>query len=164
MATRVRFRIREDCCRGSPSADTSRSCGPISRSVPKGLSKLGVARSRRHWRLGGQTETHRTLPPAGCISKGAGRCQYIASVIRLIVFHRRTALVDSNMARAIARCFGPGKKADIRYYPWTQGIAGRLVANRKALEINWAILDLAATTCRPRLPGCQPCPLSSSCI
>lgn len=90
--------------------------------------------------------------------------QYVANAIELIVFHRAVPLVDSNMARVVTRYFGPGSLADIRYDPWIQGIAGRLVADEKALEINWAILDLAATICRPRSPNCLACPLASHCL
>ena len=89
--------------------------------------------------------------------------QYIANSILLLCHGRPEPLLDVNMARVLERVFGPRKLADIRYDPYLQSLAKRVVRCRSAREINWAILDLAATVCRPRRPRCHECPASSLC-
>ena len=89
--------------------------------------------------------------------------QYVANAIELFVFERRKPLVDSNFARVVERYFGPRIQVDIRRDPWIQGVAHQLVGDKKAIDINWAILDLGALVCKPRTPECNACPLKASC-
>ena len=96
------------------------------------------------------------------IEKLPGVGQYIASAI--LLFHRsREPLLDVNMARVLERCFAPRKLVDIRYDPWLQELAHRVVDHAQAVEINWAILDLAAPACSVRKPRCDVCPLHKCC-
>lgn len=37
------------------------------------------------------------------------------------------------------------------------------VPNHRWKELNWAILDLAAALCMPRIPRCEECPLTEGC-
>jgi A/G-specific adenine glycosylase len=67
------------------------------------------------------------------------------------------------MARVIERCFGQRELADIRYDPRLQEICQRIVDTDQSLEISWAILDLAALLCRPKVPLCDACPLATNC-
>ncbi|MDQ3111021.1 MAG: hypothetical protein M3R17_14095 [Bacteroidota bacterium] len=53
--------------------------------------------------------------------------QYIANAVELVVFNQPSPLIDVNMARVIELFFGARKMADIRYDPWLQGLAYRLV-------------------------------------
>lgn len=89
--------------------------------------------------------------------------QYIANAIELQIFHKPSPLVDVNMARVLERYFGERQMADIRYDPYLQTLAARVVAHPQAKEINWAILDFAATTCQARRPLCEICLLSKTC-
>ena len=89
--------------------------------------------------------------------------QYVANAVELFVFNGRKPLVDSNFARIIERYFGQRVRADIRRDPWIQEIAHRLVDDEKAIDINWAILDLGAVVCKPRTPACTTCPLRVTC-
>jgi len=64
------------------------------------------------------------------------------------------------MARVLERYFGPRKLADIRYDPYLQKLAHRVVDCEAPAAVNWAILDLAALVCKARGPRCSQCPLS----
>lgn len=88
--------------------------------------------------------------------------QYIANAVSLVVHGERRALLDSNMARVLERFFGARQLVDIRYDPYLQELASRVVDAEDAKAINWAILDLAAAICRPR-PRCEACPLAKRC-
>lgn len=90
--------------------------------------------------------------------------QYIANAISLFVLGQPAALLDVNMARVLERNFGPRTKADIRYDPWLQGLAHRVVECGECKQVNWAILDLAAKVCLSRSPRCAVCPLRRSCL
>lgn len=89
--------------------------------------------------------------------------QYIASAVLLFCRGGREPLLDVNMARVLERCFAPRKLVDIRYDPWLQMLARRVVDHKQAIEINWAVLDLAARNCSIRQPDCVACPLRQCC-
>lgn len=90
--------------------------------------------------------------------------QYITNATLLLCHDEAQPLLDVNMARVLERVFGPRKLADIRYDPYLQNLASEIVQCGHAKELNWAILDLAATTCRTNRPRCDECPLVSICI
>ena len=117
----------------------------------KGLAK---EMSRRNGRFPTSREELEQLPGVG---------QYIANSILLLCHRQPAPLLDVNMARVLERVFGPRKLADIRYDPYLQSLAQRIVQCRFPREINWAILDLAATVCVPRQPRCDECPANSVC-
>lgn len=117
------------------------------------LAALATARTAAGSFPGDRSELER-FPAVG---------QYVANAIELFVFHRRRPLVDSNLARVVERYFGPRSQADIRRDPWIQGIAHQLVDDARAIDINWALLDLGATVCKPRAPTCPNCPIGSTC-
>jgi A/G-specific adenine glycosylase len=89
--------------------------------------------------------------------------QYMASAVLLLVHREPAPLLDSNMARVLERFFGPRGMADIRYDPWLQGLAMAVVACGEPVAVNWGVLDLAATVCRPRRPNCSECDLHPRC-
>jgi len=89
--------------------------------------------------------------------------QYIANAVELVVFNQPSPLVDVNMARVIERYFGPRKMADIRYDPYLQDLAYRIVHHKEAKYLNWAILDFAALVCVARQPKCKSCILQRWC-
>jgi len=90
--------------------------------------------------------------------------QYIANAVELVIFNKPSPLVDVNMARVIDRFFGPRKMADIRYDPYLQELAYKIVDHSKAKYINWAILDFAALICKSKIPLCEKCLLSHNCF
>jgi A/G-specific adenine glycosylase len=88
--------------------------------------------------------------------------QYVANAIRLFQHNKAVPLLDVNMARVIERYLRPRTLADIRYDPWLQSAAHWLV-RRNARAVNWAVLDLGGTICRPAAPRCEICPLRKDC-
>lgn len=89
--------------------------------------------------------------------------QYIANAVELICAKSPAPLLDVNMSRVLERYFGPRKMADIRYDPYLQRLAWRVIDCSESISLNWAILDLAAVTCTARGPKCQNCPLRAEC-
>jgi adenine-specific DNA glycosylase len=51
------------------------------------------------------------------------------------------------LARVLERVFGPRRLSDIRYDPYLQDLALRIVQHKDPARINWAFLDLAAMIC-----------------
>ena len=90
--------------------------------------------------------------------------QYIANAVELVIFNQPSPLVDVNMARVIERFFGPRKMADIRYDPYLQRLAYKIVDHPKAKYINWAVLDFAALICQAKKPNCVFCRLNENCF
>jgi A/G-specific adenine glycosylase len=90
--------------------------------------------------------------------------QYIANAVELVVFNQPSPLVDVNMARVLERIFGPRLMADIRYDPYLQNLAFKVVKHRRTKEINWAILDFAALVCKATNPKHSICPFKEKCL
>ena len=106
----------------------------------------------------------RTYPKhRGELEQLPGIGQYIANSILLICHGEPHPLLDVNMARVLERVFGPRTLVDIRYDPYLQTLASRVVQSKNPKEINWAILDLAATVCMIRNPRCDQCPVNTIC-
>lgn len=119
------------------------------------IKALAREMAKRNGRFPKEREDIEALPGIG---------QYIANAVLLFCQGMPQPLLDVNMARVLERVFGPRKLADIRYDPYLQELAGQVVKCETPAELNWAILDLAATICLPRKPRCNDCPLVSMCI
>lgn len=89
--------------------------------------------------------------------------QYISNAILLFCHGEPQPLLDINMSRVLERVFGPRKMADIRYDPYLQQLALKIVKCKTPAKINWAILDLAAVVCLKKMPRCSDCPLVTLC-
>ena len=85
---------------------------------------------------------------------------YSAAAIAAIAFGRDAVVVDTNVARVIARLHGlrQPSRTEIRSLAEAMTPAGR------AGDFAQAMMDLGATICRPRAPGCPACPLQSDCV
>lgn len=129
-----------------------RAIGLSKQRAPR-LRGLATAVAKAHGRFPSARHDIEALPGVG---------QYIANAIELFAGKKCRPLIDGNMARVLERYFGPRKLADIRFDPYLQQLAARVVCCRQARQVNWAILDLAALVCRPN-PNCPACPLKSSC-
>lgn len=90
--------------------------------------------------------------------------QYITNAFELYILKKKTPLLDVNMARLLERFFGERKKVDIRYDPYLQTLAYRVVSVEESKEMNWAVLDFAALVCKKVSPKCPACVLKKSCI
>lgn len=118
------------------------------------VKKLAVEMVRRKGRLPKQRPELESIPFMG---------QYLANAVELIIFQIPTPLIDVNMVRVLERFFGPREKADIRYDPYLQQLAKKIVDHRESKKINWAILDFAASVCKARTPLHEHCPLRNHC-
>src|SRR5688572_2049887 len=84
---------------------------------------------------------------------GIGRST--AAAIAAFAFGERAAILDGNVKRVLARCFG--EAGDL----WA--LAERLLPNKDIETYTQALMDLGATLCT-RTPGCDACPVSEQCI
>lgn len=90
---------------------------------------------------------------------------YSARATLLFAFDLPFSLVDSNIARVIARVFGfelpsqPHKSESM--YTVMDGLLPQKPALARSFTL--ALLDLGALVCKPDAPECSSCPLSSSC-
>ena len=93
---------------------------------------------------------------------GVGR--YTAGAIASIAMGQDTAVVDGNVIRVFARLLNDGRdvaKPQTKEAYW--GVAERLLPSGRAGDFNQALMDLGATVCKPRAPGCEQCPLRRVC-
>jgi A/G-specific adenine glycosylase len=118
------------------------------------LKKLALEMASRGGRFPETREEIEELPGVG---------QYIANAIMLFCHNGAEPLLDVNMARVLERYFTPRRLADIRFDPVLQARARVVVTGPNAIEMNWAILDLAALVCTIRNPKCDSCPLAARC-
>jgi A/G-specific adenine glycosylase len=121
----------------------SRRLFPLAREMGKRKGRLPVRR-----------EEIEAIPMFG---------QYITNAIMLLVYGLPAPLLDVNMSRLLERFFGPRQMSDIRYDPYLQDLAYKVVDHDEARKINWAVLDFAALVCKARQPNCSGCPLAAKC-
>ncbi len=99
------------------------------------------------------------------ISELPGIGRSTAAAIAVFAFGRRAAILDGNVKRVLARCFGiegwPGKKS-IEQKLWK--LAERLSPQRDIRIYTQALMDLGATVCTKRQPRCGDCPVRRSCV
>lgn len=94
--------------------------------------------------------------------KGIGR--YTAGAIRSFAFRERAAILDTNVARVLARVFLGGrdpKQHSTRRLLWT--LSEILVPRRHCFDFNQALMDFGATVCVARKPRCAVCPMRRHC-
>jgi A/G-specific adenine glycosylase len=120
----------------------------------RNLHACARAVAERHaGRFPDREDALRTLPGIGA---------YTAAAIAAIAFGRPAAPVDGNVERVIARLYAveeplPGAKPAIRE------LAAALTPAARAGDFAQAMMDLGATVCTPRQPGCILCPWSDAC-
>ena len=93
---------------------------------------------------------------------GIGRST--AAAICAFAFGQRLPILDGNVKRVLARCFGikgyPGEKK-VEAKLWRQS---ELLLPRRNIETyTQALMDLGATVCLRRNPLCPQCPLGADC-
>jgi A/G-specific adenine glycosylase len=90
---------------------------------------------------------------------------YTACAVRSFALGIPEGIVDSNVIRVLERVFGersPGKWFRQKARHWLPHVR-RLARSSLHREVNYALLDLGATVCRPGQPLCQKCPLKVVC-
>jgi len=87
---------------------------------------------------------------------GVGRST--AAAIAAFAFGRRAAILDGNVKRVLARCFG------VEDEPAQWALAERLLPRRGIETYTQALMDLGATVCTRARPGCARCPVAMDCL
>ena len=81
-----------------------------------------------------------------------------AAAIAAFAFGRRTAILDGNVKRVLARCFGiEGGKSQV-------ALAKRLLPVRGIGTYSQGLMDLGATVCTRTRPACDRCPVARECV
>ena len=140
-----------------PAACASASLGDVLRlwqglGYPRRARNLQatarVVVERHHGRLPDDFEALLSLPGIG---------PYTARAVLAFAFEHDAAVVDTNIARVLARTAGE------RLTPKrAQSMADELVPSGDGWVWNQVIMDLGATVCRP-VPTCDVCPVAASC-
>jgi A/G-specific adenine glycosylase len=134
--------------------------------VLKAWAGLGYYARARNLHACARTVAHQY---AGCfpateaaLAELPGIGPYTAAAIAAIAFGVRSAAVDGNVERVVARLFAldeelPAAKSHIR------SLAARLVPPRRCGDFAQAMMDLGATICTPKRPACAVCPWMKAC-
>jgi A/G-specific adenine glycosylase len=106
-------------------------------------------------------------PPSGRaeLESLPGVGHYTASAVRCFGFGYREFITDTNTIRLAGRLAGKILDPANHRTKGIQALTARLGDNGRPplAKDNYALLDLAATVCKPREPLCYKCPLRSSC-
>jgi len=89
---------------------------------------------------------------------GVGR--YTAGAVLSFAFHRDAPILDTNVARLLARYFGLPHDSSRRRL-WD--LARAVIPPGKAYQINQAMMDFGALVCTARRPRCPECVLRHHC-
>lgn len=84
---------------------------------------------------------------------GVGRST--AAAIAVFAFGERAAILDGNVKRVLARCYGVAEPG------WE--LAERLLPSRGIESYTQGLMDLGATVCK-RVPDCATCPVKAPCV
>ena len=77
-------------------------------------------------------------------------------------FNAPTPILDGNVKRVLARLHAHGRppsRDQHLFWRWSE----ELLDLRSPRDFNQALMDLGATVCTPRRPGCDQCPWIESC-
>lgn len=136
----------------APLGSLVRALGPIGLQERRATSLKALAHA----------VVDRGVSPESRDAPGIG--QYISRAVAVAARNEPVAMVDANWVRVIKRVFGGRWMSDYRYDRRLQSIARTVVrAGGDSRSVNWAMLDLGATVCRPVHPRCAACPLSDAC-
>lgn len=84
--------------------------------------------------------------------------QYTARAVLAFAFELPAAVVDTNIARVLARL--SGRRLSARE---AQSLADRLLPLEHVWLWNQSLMELGSSLCRPQTPDCARCPLETSC-
>jgi A/G-specific adenine glycosylase len=94
---------------------------------------------------------------------GIGRST--AAAIAAFAYGERAAILDGNVKRVLARCYGiegwPGERA-VETRLWQ--LAERLLPKKHIEIYTQALMDLGATLCTRAKPRCEACPVNAACV
>jgi len=108
-----------------------------------------------------------TLPPEPAeLVKLPGIGAYTAGAVASFAYERRAALVDTNVARVLARVFmpalNPKRPRDLaRLWQIAEAVLPR--TGKASWTHNQAVMELGALVCTARVKHCGACPVSGTC-
>ena len=146
----------------NPEALATSDAGDVTRLVAKlgfgnqrGPQLVGLARIvTAQGRVPSRAAALRLLPGVG---------DYTARAVACFAFGRPEPALDVNVARILARVLEiRPARGELRKNPLVIAAARKLLEGGQPRQVNWALLDLGATVCRPR-PRCSICPLVQRC-
>jgi A/G-specific adenine glycosylase len=141
----------------TPAACASATLGDVLRR----WQGLGYPRRARNLHAAAQriVDDHGGIVPADLAALLAlpGVGPYTARAVLAFAFERDVGVVDTNIARVLAR--SAGRRLTTKA---TQESADALVPAGRGWVWNQVLMDLGATRCRPT-PGCGDCPVSLGC-
>lgn len=136
-------------------------------AVIKAWEGLGYYSRARYLHAGAQyvVENHRGIFPEQPdeLRKIKGLGPYTIGAIRSFAFHHKTAAVDGNVIRVLARYFKIEEditKPKTIKKVWE--LAESILPDEEPWVINEALIELGATLCGKQ-PRCQECPLKKQC-
>ena len=88
---------------------------------------------------------------------------YAAGATLVVAFGKRAPVVDGVTARVYRRYFGLGSNGAANSDGALWSLVEEVTPKGRVREWNWAVLDLAATVCLPKVPRCSECPLALHC-
>jgi A/G-specific adenine glycosylase len=88
---------------------------------------------------------------------------YAANATLAVAFGQRAPVVDSVTARVYRRYFGLDGDGPASTDRELWDVVEEATPHDHVREWNWAVLDLAATICLPKVPRCGECPLQDHC-
>ncbi len=132
-------------------------------------SGLGYYSRGRNLRRAAQqvTERHGGAFPreAEAIAALPGIGRSTAAAIAAFAFGKRGAILDGNVKRVLARCFGvEGFPGERRVGDRLWALAESLLPERGIGRYTQALMDLGATLCTRGTPRCGDCPLGDRCV
>lgn len=101
----------------------------------------------------------------GDLERLPGIGHYVASAVACFGFNRPAVLVDTNTIRLASRISGKELAPSRHRTRAVRETVARLgEGGAPEPDDNFALLDLAALVCTPRLPQCTVCPLMEGCV
>lgn len=97
-------------------------------------------------------------PPPGDLRSLPGVGPYTAAAVAAFAFGAHVPAIDVNLRRVLSRWAGSPLSGDD-----LAEAAHRALGDAPASDWNQAVMDLAATTCRPTRPVCESCPVERWC-
>lgn len=88
---------------------------------------------------------------------------YTAAAVRSFAFRERTAVVDTNIGRVLARVVVGVAATREAGASVVAAAADRFLPQRSVRGHNLALMDLGAMVCRAATPRCDECPLAEGC-
>lgn len=88
---------------------------------------------------------------------------YAANATLAVAFGQRAPVVDGVSARVYRRYFGLESDGPAASDRRLIQLVEEATPHDHVREWNWAVLDLAATICLPKVPRCGECPLKDHC-